>query len=80
MGLLDRFRKKDEKFEDKMDEGVIIEPMKRNYTIIEKYEIHKPIAHVNIVKSPSLGEGMYYFINEVSLNEEETNKILDVVK
>jgi flagellar protein FlaI len=71
MGLLDRFRKQDEELKDKLDEGVIIEPFKRNYKIIEKYDVHKPIASVNIVKSPSLGEGLHYFVNEVSLTEEE---------
>ncbi len=71
MGLLDRFRKKEKELEVKVDQGVNIEKLKRSYKVIEQYEVHKPIARVQIVESPSLGEGYHYFIDETPLNEEE---------
>jgi flagellar protein FlaI len=80
LGLLDRFRKKDEGFEVKVDQGVNIEKLKRNYKVIEKYEVHKPIARVQIVKSPSLGEGYHYFIDETPLNEEEYTSFRRILK
>lgn len=80
MGLLDRFRKKDEGYEVKVDQGVNIEKLKRNYKVIEKYEVHKPIARVQIVESPSLGEGYHYFIDETPLNEEEYTTFRRILK
>jgi len=80
LGLLDRFRKKDEGFEVKVDQGVNIEKLKRNYKVIEKYEVHKPIARVQIVESPSLGEGYHYFIDETPLNEEEYTTFRRILK
>lgn len=80
MGLLDRFRKKDEGFEVKVDQGVNIEKLKRSYKVIEKYEVYKPIARVQIVKSPSLGEGYHYFIDETPLNEEEYTSFKRILK
>ncbi len=80
MGLLDRFRKKDEGLEVKVDQGVNIEKLKRNYKVIEKYEVHKPIARVQIVESPSLGEGYHYFIDETPLNEEEYTTFRRILK
>jgi flagellar protein FlaI len=71
MGLLDRFRKKEKELEVKVDQGVNIEKLKRSYKVIEQYEVHKPIARVQIVESSSLGEGYHYFIDETPLNEEE---------
>lgn len=80
MGLLDRFRKKDEGLEVKVDQGVNIEKLKRNYKVIEKYEVYKPIARVQIVESPSLGEGYHYFIDETPLNEEEYTSFKRILK
>ena len=82
MGLLDRFRKKEEEPEIQVDQGVIVQEYKRSYQVVEKYPIKKPIANVKIVKSPSLGEGLHYFVDEAPLNEEESTsfkKIMDIL-
>jgi len=80
LGLLDRFRKKDKELEVKVDQGVEIEKLKRNYKVIEKYDVYKPIARVQIVESPSLGEGYHYFIDETPLNEEEYTSFRRILK
>ncbi len=80
MGLLDRFRKKEEELDYKVDPGVVIDQVKRSYNIVDKYVVHKPIASVKIVTSPSLGEGLHYFIDEVPLNEEEFMSFKRIMK
>jgi flagellar protein FlaI len=82
LGLLDRFRKKEEEPDIKVDQGVFIQEFKKNYEIVDKYDINKPLASVKIVKHPSLGEGLHYFVDEVPLNEQEFNsfkKIMDIL-
>jgi len=71
LGLLERFRKKEEEPDIQVDKGVIIQKIKRNYKIIDKYYVQKPIAQIKIVKSKELGEGLYYFVDEQPLNDEE---------
>jgi len=71
MGLLDRFRKKEAEPDINVDQGVDVQRAKKNYKIIEKYDVNKPIANIRIVESPSLGEGLHYFVDEVPLTEEE---------
>jgi len=80
LGLLDRFRKKNEELDYKVDPGVIIDQLKRSYKVVEKYVVHKPIASVKIVRSPSLGEGLHYFIDEIPLNEEEFMSFKRIMK
>jgi flagellar protein FlaI len=83
LGLLDRFRKKDEEeYELRVDQGVEILDFKRKYEVIDDYYVHKPIAKVKIVKHPELGEGLHYYVDEVPLNEEEYDsytKILNIL-
>jgi flagellar protein FlaI len=82
LGLLDRFRKKEEEPDIKVDHGVSVQEFKRSYEIVEKYDISKPIASIKIVKHSSLGEGLFYFVDEAPLNEEEFksfNKIMDIL-
>jgi len=71
MGLLDRFRKKEAEPDVNVDQGVSVDRVKRSYKVIESYPVNKPIANIKIVQSPSLGEGLHYFVDETPLNEEE---------
>ena len=80
MGLLDRFRKKDEEPEIKIDPGVEISKLSRKYEVVEDYYVHKPIAKIKIVKSPSLGEGLHYFTDEVPLSDEEYKSFKKIMK
>ena len=70
MDILGRFRKKDE-HDTSLDEGVSVIKLKRSYEVIDEYPIHSPHAHVKIVRSPELGEGSHYFVDESPLDEEE---------
>ena len=83
MGLLDRFRKREEEdYELRVDEGVETLEFKRKYEIVDEYDVHKPIAKIKIVKHPELGEGLHYYVDEVPLNEEEYEsytKILNIL-
>jgi flagellar protein FlaI len=83
LGLLDRFRRRKEEEPDiKVDQGVSVQKFMRSYKVVERYDINKPIASVKIVKHPSLGEGLFYFVDEAPLNEEEFksfNKIMDIL-
>ncbi len=80
MGLLDRFRKRDEEPEIKIDPGVEISKLSRKYKVVEDYHVHKPIAKIKIVKSPSLGEGLHYFADEVPLSDEEYKSFKKIMK
>jgi flagellar protein FlaI len=80
MGLLDRFRKRDEEPEIKVDPGLEISKLSRKYEVVEDYRVHKPMARIKIVKSPSLGEGLHYFVDEVSLSDEEYKSFKKIMK
>ena len=82
MGLLDRFRKKVEEPDISVDKGVFIQRIKKSYEILDKYDIKSPIAGIKILRHPSLGEGLHYFVDEAPLNEEEFksfNKIMEIL-
>jgi flagellar protein FlaI len=70
LGLLDRLRRNG-KNEVDQKESVHVAQFKKGYRVVEEYYVHKPIARIKIVKSPQLGEGLYYFSVETPLNEEE---------
>ncbi|UCH57557.1 MAG: type II/IV secretion system ATPase subunit [Candidatus Bathyarchaeota archaeon] len=81
MGLLDRFKKKGKSDENQSD-GIIVDRLKKGYEVVEEYDVHKPIARIKIVKSPKLGEGLHYFVDESLMNEEETTtfeKIMSIL-
>ena len=80
MGLLDRFRKRDEEPEIKVDPGIEISKLSRKYEVVEDYLVHKPMARIKIVKSPSLGEGLHYFVDEVPLSDEEYKSFKKIMK
>ncbi len=82
MGLLDRFRRKEAEPEINVDQGVSVDRVKRSYKVIESYSVNKPIANIKVVQSPSLGEGLHYFVDEMPLNEEEFesfNRIMNIL-
>jgi flagellar protein FlaI len=80
MGLMDRFRKKDEEPDIKVDIGIEIDKVSRKYTVVEEYYVSKPIAKIKIVKSPSLGEGLHYFVDETPLSDEEYRSFKRIMK
>ncbi len=82
MGLMDKVFKRKEKPQPSPNEGVHIDKLRKGFTVIEDYFVHKPFARIKIVKSRSLGAGLYYFVDESSMSEEEAesyNKIMGIL-
>lgn len=71
MGILDKVFKRKEKPQPGLNEGMHIGKLKKGFTVVEDYYVHKPFARIKIVKSRSLGAGLYYFIEETPMSEEE---------
>ncbi|MFB0543348.1 MAG: type II/IV secretion system ATPase subunit, partial [Candidatus Bathyarchaeia archaeon] len=55
----------------RIDQGVMIQRLEEDYEVVETYIIHNPLAKVKIVRSPKLGAGYHYFVEETPLNKEE---------
>jgi flagellar protein FlaI len=82
LGILDKVLKRNEKPQPGPNEGVHIDRLKKGFKVVEDYYVHKPIARIKIVKSRSLGAGLYYFIDESPMSEEEEdsyNKIMGIL-
>jgi flagellar protein FlaI len=82
LGILDKVFKKKEKPQPSPNEGVRINRLKKGFTVVEDYYVHKPFARIKIVKSRSLGAGLYYFVEESPMSEEEEdsyNKIMGIL-
>jgi flagellar protein FlaI len=82
LGILDKILKKSEEKQSGPNEGVYIDIIKRGYKVVDKYFVHKPIASIKIVQSSSLGPGLYYFVDETPLNEDEKDsfhKIINII-
>lgn len=65
MGLLG----KKEVFEE--DIGIRVDQPDSNFLVIEDYFVEEPFSSVKVVKSSTLGEGVYYFTVDSELSEEE---------
>ncbi len=62
--------------------GIIIDEVKPEYKVIDKYEVFAPHSRVKILSSPELGEGIFYFVEESPLNEAEQeayDKIVNIL-
>lgn len=79
MGILDRILRRDEGPRLSPNEGVIVTKLKRGSETVEEYYVHKPIARVKIVRSPSLGAGLHYFVEETELSEEEKDSYREIM-
>jgi len=82
LGILEKIFKKEEKPQPSPNEGVHIDKLKRGFKVVEEYYVHKPIARIKIVTSRALGAGMYYFVEESPMSEEEEesyNKIMGIL-
>jgi flagellar protein FlaI len=79
---MDKVFKRKEKPQPGPNEGVRIDKMNRGFKVIEDYYVHKPFARIKIVKSSALGAGLYYYIDESPMSEEEEdsyNKIMGIL-
>jgi flagellar protein FlaI len=63
-----------------LDQGFEISEVSRGYQVIDSYYVHKPIAQIKIVKSSKLGEGLYYFVDETRLNDDENESFHKIMK
>ena len=82
MGILDKVFKKKEKPQPSPNEGVHVDKLKKGFTVVEEYYVHKPFARIKVVKSRSLGAGLYYFVEESPMSEgeeESYNKIMGIL-
>ncbi|RJS89987.1 protein kinase [Candidatus Bathyarchaeota archaeon] len=78
MRLFQALRRKRKKAEKKarekgprIDQGVLIRKLEEDYQVVDSYPVHNPLAVVKIVRSPKLGAGYHYFVEEAPLNERE---------
>ena len=63
---------KSAKIEDSIeDQGLKILKLEGEYKTIETYPIHSPHSQVKIIRSPKLGVGNYYFIEEKETPRDE---------
>jgi len=65
-----------------VDKGVFTQGFKESYQVLEEYRFDNPYATVKIVNAPELGEGNYYFVDEIPLNPSEQdvyNKIVGIL-
>jgi flagellar protein FlaI len=79
---MDKVFKKKEKSQLGPNEGARIDKISKGFKVIEDYYVYKPFARIKIVKSRSLGAGLYYFVEESPMSEEEEesyNKIMGIL-
>jgi flagellar protein FlaI len=82
LGILDKVFKRKEKPQPSPIKGVHLSKLQRGFTVVEEYYVHKPFARIKIVRSRSMGAGLYYFIEETPMSEEEEesyNKIMGIL-
>ena len=75
--LKDKIQQKDDETEI---EKVHTRKVKPEYRIIDEYEVNPPNSKVKIVSSPELGEGLYYFVDEVELTQEQYDTYQKIVR
>jgi len=51
--------------------GIRVDQPESTYLVVEDYFVEEPFSSVKIVKSSTLGEGLYYFAVESELDDEE---------
>jgi archaeal flagellar protein FlaI len=61
-------------------EKVHTRKVKPEYKIIDEYKVNPPNSKVKIVSSPELGEGLYYFVEEVELTQEQYDTYQKIVR
>lgn len=54
-----------------IDGGVMVQRMEEEYEVVDTHVIYDPLAEVKIVRSPRLGAGYHYFVEEVRLDKSE---------
>ena len=54
-----------------IDQGVMIQRLEDDDKVIESYAIHDPLAQIKIARSPRLGPGYHYFVDEALLTNTE---------
>jgi len=57
-------------------------PLPSNANIVETYDIEKPFARVIIAEVKERGQALYYFVDEIKLNEKEEGaykKLVDIL-
>lgn len=91
MGLLDNFPKRktiNAETGFQLNAGVSIINLEGSYPfilsmdVIEEYAVYAPYAYIKIMKMPKLGEGNFYFLNEIPLNKIELDtftKLMNVL-
>ena len=75
--LKDKIQQKDDETEI---EKVHTRKVKPEYKVIDEYEVNPPNSVVKIVSSPELGEGLYYFVEEVELTQEQYDTYQKIVR
>ena len=69
MKFLDKVFKK--KADEREETGVEAIPVDPSYRVIDEYFVKEPYSKIKIVTSPNLGEGLYYFVEETELTQEQ---------
>ncbi|MBD3172683.1 protein kinase, partial [Candidatus Bathyarchaeota archaeon] len=81
MSLVEWLKGKIQQKEDETEiEKVHTRRVKPEYRIIDEYEVNPPNSKVKIVSSPELGEGLYYFVEEVELTQEQYDTYQKIVR
>jgi len=70
---MDKIFKRKEELQPGPNEGVRIDKIGKGFEFVEDYYVHKPFARIKIVKSRTQKAGLFYFVDESSMNEEEEN-------
>lgn len=75
-----RSKKSEEmKKEEKLNEGIRVEPVPPNYEVLKRYPVREEFAEVVIAAKPGVILEPVYFVNEVQLTENES-KALEKLK
>ncbi|MFA9496661.1 MAG: type II/IV secretion system ATPase subunit, partial [Candidatus Bathyarchaeota archaeon] len=59
--------------------GIFVQEIKPQYEIIDEYVVTEPHSKVKILSSPDLGGGIYYFIEEAPLSQEQQDTYEKIV-
>ncbi len=79
MEILDKLLKK-KNVEEVVDVGIQTKKPEPTYQILDEYYIKEPYSKINIVKSPELGEGLYYYSIEDPLSPSENDTYQKLMK
>src|SRR4030042_4999460 len=79
MEILDKMLKK-KNVEEIVDVGIETKKPEATYQILDDYYIKEPYSKINIVKSPELGEGLYYYSIEDPLSPTENDTYQKLMK